>query len=102
MTAPRRRAPAPLGAPLSLSLVIVVVLVTFGGFSTSFGVMQTCTDAFSCEITTCRPCVTAASWVEVGWAVQGALLTVGLVLAVLTRRGSARARCDGAAGCWVR
>jgi hypothetical protein len=86
MTSPRR-APSPIGTPLTLSLVVVFVLATFGSLSASFGVMQTCTDAFSCEITTCRPCVAAASWVNTGWAVQGALLIAGLVLAALTRRG---------------
>ena len=89
MTAPNRHPPTPLGTPLTLSLVVVVALATFGSFSLGFGVMQTCTDLFSCTVTTCRPCVTAASWVETGWAVQGVLLLVGVALAVLARRGIA-------------
>ena len=44
MTAPLRRAPTPLGTPLTLSLVVVLVLATFGSFATGFGVLQTCTD----------------------------------------------------------
>ncbi|RBY75142.1 hypothetical protein DQ239_17510 [Blastococcus sp. TF02-09] len=84
---PRRRPPRPLGTPLSLSLVVVIALATFGGFSTSFGVMTDCTNTFSCSVTECRPCVGAASWLEADWKVQGVLLLIGLVLAVLTRRG---------------
>jgi hypothetical protein len=87
VTAPSRSAPSPLGTPLTLSLVVVLVLATFGSLSASFGVLQTCTDLFSCSVTGCLPCATAASWVETGWALQGGLLLVGLALAVLTRRG---------------
>src|SRR5688572_28668535 len=46
VTAPNRRAPAPLGTPLTLSLVVVLVLATFGSFATGFGVLQTCTDLY--------------------------------------------------------
>jgi hypothetical protein len=89
VTAPSRRAPSPLGTPLTLSLVVVAVLATYGGFGTSFGVMTICTNTYSCEITECRPCASASSWLEVGWAVQGVLLLVGVTLAVLARRGIA-------------
>lgn len=33
------------------------------------------------------PCAAAESWVNTGWAMQGVLLLVGLVLAVVTRWG---------------
>lgn len=83
MTANLLPAPSPLGTPLTLSLLVVVVLATIGGFGTSFGVMTDCTNTFDCTVTRCRPCATAASWLETGWAVQGVLLLVGLVLALL-------------------
>lgn len=65
------------------------MLATFGGFATSFGVMTDCTTTYYCSVTECRPCASASSWLEVGWAVQGGLLVVGLVLAVLALRGVA-------------
>ncbi|MGY2129437.1 hypothetical protein [Blastococcus sp. SYSU DS0617] len=85
--------------PLTLSLTVVLVLATFGGFGAAFGVLQTCTDMYSCTVTECRPCTTAAAWVKAGWAVQGVLLLAGLVLAVLARRGVAT-RAVGRAG-WL-
>ncbi|MBJ7453488.1 MAG: hypothetical protein JHC71_15620 [Blastococcus sp.] len=87
MTAPLRRAPSPLGTPLTFSLVVVLVLATFGVFATGFGALQTCTDLYGDTATGGDPCAAAESWVNRGWAVQGVLLIVGLVLAVLTRRG---------------
>jgi uncharacterized membrane protein len=87
VTAPRRRAPSPLGTPLHFSLVVVLALATLGGFGTSFGVMTNCTNTYGCTATECRPCATASSWLEVGWAVQGVLVLVGIALAVLALRG---------------
>ena len=82
-----RRPPPPVRLPLAISLAVVLVLATFGGFATHFGVMQSCTDTFSCTITGCRPCATTATWLDAGWAVQGVLLLVGVVLTVLGMRG---------------
>jgi hypothetical protein len=82
-----RRPPPSVSRPLAISLAVVLVLVTFGGFGTHFGVMQSCTDTYSCTITGCRPCATTATWLDAGWAVQGVLLLVGVVLTVLAMRG---------------
>ncbi len=114
MTAPghrtsSRRAPSPLGTPLTLSLLVVVVLATFGSFGAGFGVLQTCTDLYSyrdVEESTLadlpdlgNPCASAESWVNTGWAVQGVLLVVGLVLAGLTRWGVRSSAVRWA--CWL-
>jgi hypothetical protein len=103
VTAPRRRAPSPLGTPLTLSLVVVLVLATFGGFAAGFGVLQTCSDLYGTAIENETiegdPCAAAESWVNRGWALQGVLLLVGLGLALLARRGVA-ARAVGWAG-WL-
>ena len=85
MTAPHRP-PSSVGRPLGISFAVVLVLATFGGFATSFGLMQSCTDGFNCTATSCSPCTTTATWLDVGWAVQGVLLLVGVVLIVLARR----------------
>ncbi len=87
----------PPRTPLTLSLVVVLTLATFGSFATGFGVLQTCTDLYSypdVEESTLadlpdlgNPCAAAEAWVNTGWGVQGVLLVVGVVLAVLTRRG---------------
>jgi len=86
VSAPHRR-PSSVGRPLGISFAVILVLATFGGFATTFGVMQSCTDAFSCTVTRCSPCATTATWLDVGWAVQGVLLLVGVLLTVLARRG---------------
>jgi hypothetical protein len=82
-----RRPPPTVSRPLTISLAVVLVLATFVGFGTRFGVMQSCTDTFSCTITGCRPCATTATWLDAGWLAQGVLLLVGAVLTVLALRG---------------
>ena len=59
VSAPHRR-PSSVGRPLGISFAVILVLATFGGFATTFGVMQSCTDAFSCTVTRCSPCATTA------------------------------------------
>jgi hypothetical protein len=83
------RPPPPVRLPLviSLAVVLVLVLATLGGFATHFGVMQSCTDTYRCTVTRCRPCATTATWLDAGWAVQGVLLLVGVVLTVLAMSG---------------
>ena len=72
--------------PLTLSLLVVLFLATFGSFAAGFGTMTSCTNTFSCTSTGCSPCATAASWLAGGWIAQGVLLVAGLVLAVLAAR----------------
>jgi hypothetical protein len=81
------RPPPPVRLPLVISLAVVLALATFGGFAIHFGVMQSCTDTSSCSTTRCTPCATTATWLDAGWAAQGVLLLVGVVLTVLAVRG---------------
>ncbi|MGY1706284.1 hypothetical protein ACI79C_17100 [Geodermatophilus sp. SYSU D00697] len=95
MNEPRRPAPDRPRTPRALliaSLTVVLTLATLGSFGASFGVMTQCTDTYSCTVTSCRPCQTAGTWLDVGWIAQGVLLVVGVVSTVLSaRRVRARA-----------
>jgi hypothetical protein len=71
---------------LPASLFIVLVLATFGSFGAGFGLMTACTNAYNCTITDCDPCSARNTWLEVGWAAQGVLLALGVVLGVLGLR----------------
>jgi hypothetical protein len=46
-------------------------------------VLTDCTNTYSCTVTSCTPCAGTNAWLTAGWIGQGALLLVGLVLAVL-------------------
>ncbi|WP_324275277.1 hypothetical protein [Blastococcus brunescens] len=84
--------PGRVWPPLSASLVVVLVLATIGSFAVTFGLMTSCTTTFSCTATSCSPCATTNAWLTAGWIGQGALLLVGVALAVLAVR---RARLRG-------
>jgi hypothetical protein len=86
VTAPAPGRPWSVWTPLGISLAVVAVLATVGSFGAGFGVMTACTDEYSCTETTCSPCATASTWLAWGWAAQGLLLIVAVVLAVLGAR----------------
>jgi hypothetical protein len=71
---------------LRASLAVVLLLGTLGSFGVGFGLMTRCTDTYSCTATGCPPCATTNAWLTAGWAGQGLLLLIGLVLAVLASR----------------
>jgi hypothetical protein len=73
---------------LGISLAVVALLATVGGFGVRFGVMSACTDSYSCTSASCRPCAAAGAWSTVGWGAQGVLLLVALTLVVLCARGT--------------
>ncbi|WP_104524299.1 hypothetical protein [Blastococcus atacamensis] len=72
--------------PLARSLLVALLLATFGSSGAGFGVMTDCTNTFSCTSTDCSPCAAATSWLTGGWIAQGVLLGAGVVLAVLAAR----------------
>ena len=80
---PVRPRPWTTWLPLGASLAVVFGLATVGSFGASFGVATTCTNDYSCSVTASSPCRTALDWLRTGWALQGALLAVGVLLAVL-------------------
>jgi len=73
---------------VGISLAVVTLLATVGGFGVGFGVMSACTDTYSCTSASCRPCATAGAWSTVGWAAQAVLLLVAVTLLVLGARGT--------------
>jgi hypothetical protein len=86
VTAPAPVRPWSVWTPLGVSLAVVGLLATVGSFAAGFGVMTDCTDTFSCTETTCSPCATTSTWLAWGWAVQGALLLIAVVVTVLAAR----------------
>jgi hypothetical protein len=84
----QRRPPLRTWLPWGISLAVVTLLATLGGFGVGFGVMSACTDTHSCTSAGCPPCGTAAAWSTVGWAAQGVLLLIALTLVVLGARGT--------------
>ena len=65
------------------SLAVVLFFATLGSPGMGFGVLTSCTNTYDCSITSCSPCRTALNWSEIGWATQGVLLLVGVMLAFL-------------------
>src|SRR4051812_36407096 len=84
MRAPRGRGIQRWPAALAVVMPPLATVVMFG---VGFGVLNACTDTFSCTVTGCAPCRPASSWLNGGWATQGVLLIAAVVLAVAARRG---------------
>ena len=79
----------------AVALVVIaigtcVAFGTLGWFAIGFGVMTSCTDDYSCSITSCSPCRTTGLWINAGALAQQLLAAAGVVVLVRgmrTKRG---------------
>lgn len=70
-------------ALVTVTLVLTLILGTFGWLGTAFGIGSNCTDRFDCASGSCAPCATAHTWVTAGGIGQWALATATVTILAL-------------------